>query len=286
MARGGIENVLLANEAVGAGKRGNGCRARRPGRGSHGRSRRNPERARPRRGRGGRQDCGSGSSSTSTSGMGRCGVRSAEAAAALAEEAEKLARGARVRGRDGLRGAIASTSPTSVERRRKTLAAMERLVEAVDRIRSAGIDVEDRLGRRDGDVRDHGRRRGGNWSSRSARTSSWIPPTLRIDPKFEVALHRARHRDQPPWRRRGPRLWLEGDLGRARGARTRGPPGDAPLSRGGARRLRGRSRVHARRGRPRSCQQRPLLRDHESPRGPPCRRRRHRRRALQPISRR
>ncbi len=183
MARGGIENVLLANEAVGAGK---------------------PETAAELGGltrltvavdeiRNAR-DLAAAAVAAGTVigflvdvdvGMGRCGVRSAEEAAALAEEAGSL-EGLAFEGVMGYEGHCVH-EPDPVERRRKTLAAMERLVEAVDRIRSAGIDV--------GIVSAGGT---GTFEITGAveevtelQIGSYVfmdTAYARIDPKFEVAL--------------------------------------------------------------------------------------------------
>ena len=73
-------------------------------------------------------------------GMGRCGVRSADEAAALADEAGSL-EGLVFEGVMGYEGHCVH-EPDPAERRRKTSAAMQRLVAAVERIRAAGIAVQ------------------------------------------------------------------------------------------------------------------------------------------------
>jgi D-serine deaminase-like pyridoxal phosphate-dependent protein len=137
LARGGIESVLIANEVVGVGK---------------------PETAAELAGttrltvavddvRNSRKLAAAARATGTTIGvlvdvdvgMGRCGVRSAEAAAALAEEAGSL-EGLAFEGVMGYEGHCVH-EPDPDERRRKALAAMERLVESVDRIGSAGIAV-------------------------------------------------------------------------------------------------------------------------------------------------
>jgi D-serine deaminase-like pyridoxal phosphate-dependent protein len=137
MARGGIESVLIANEVVGAGK---------------------PEAAAQLAGvtrltvaiddiRNARELAGAARAAGTTIGvlvevdigMGRCGVRAAEEAATLAEEAGSLD-GLGFEGVMGYEGHCVH-EPDPAERRRKTTAAMQLLVSAVERIRESGIAV-------------------------------------------------------------------------------------------------------------------------------------------------
>ena len=73
-------------------------------------------------------------------GMGRCGVRSPQAAAALAEQAGAL-EGLAFEGLMGYCEGHCVHEPDPGERGRKTREAMGQLVEAVEAVRSAGIDV-------------------------------------------------------------------------------------------------------------------------------------------------
>ena len=192
MARGGIDSVLVANEVVGAGK---------------------PEAAAELAGltrltvaiddlRNARTLAAAAVAAGTQIGvvvdvdvgMGRCGVRSAEEAAALAEEAGSL-EGLVFDGVMGYEGHCVH-EPDPAERRRKTTDAMQRLVAAVEAIRAVGIPV--------GVVSAGGT---GTLELTAAveevtelQLGSYVfmdTAYTRIVPELEIALHRARDRDQP-----------------------------------------------------------------------------------------
>jgi D-serine deaminase-like pyridoxal phosphate-dependent protein len=138
MVRGGIESVLVANEVVGTGKLELAAELAGVNRLTVAID--DPRNARALATAAVAAGTTIGVLVDVDTGMGRCGVRSADEAAALAGEAGSL-EGLVFEGVMGYEGHCVH-EPDPEERRRRTTAAMQLLVSAVERIRAAGIAVE------------------------------------------------------------------------------------------------------------------------------------------------